>query len=52
MPNEKIDGMFRELHKYEVSLIREVQYTLEKYFMEKDWFYKASLGRASLVAQW
>ena len=35
VPNEKIDGMFRELHKYEVSLIREVQYTLEKYFMEK-----------------
>ena len=35
VPNEKIDGMFRELHKYKVSLIREIQYTLEKYFMEK-----------------
>ena len=35
VPNEKIDGMFRELHKYNVSLIREIQYTLEKYFMEK-----------------
>ena len=35
VPNEKIDGMFRELHKYQVSLIREIQYTLEKYFMEK-----------------
>ena len=35
VPNEKIDGMFRELHKFNVSLIREVQYTLEKYFMEK-----------------
>ena len=35
VPNEKIDGMFRELHKYNVSLIKEIQYTLEKYFMEK-----------------
>ena len=35
VPNEKIDGMFRELHKYEIRLIKEVQYTLEKYFMEK-----------------
>ena len=34
VPNEKIDGMFRELHKYKVSLIKEIQYTLEKYFME------------------
>lgn len=34
VPNEKIDGMFRELHKHKVSLIKEVQYTLEKYFME------------------
>ena len=35
VPNEKIDGMFRELHKHKVSLIKEMQYTLEKYFMEK-----------------
>lgn len=35
VPNEKTDGMFRELHKYNIKLIREVQYTLEKYFMEK-----------------
>lgn len=34
VPNEKIDGMFRELHKHNVTLIKEVQYTLEKYFME------------------
>ena len=34
VPNEKIDGMFRELHKFNVSLIKERQYTLEKYFME------------------
>lgn len=34
IPNEKIDGMFRELHKHNVILIKEVQYTLEKYFME------------------
>ena len=34
VPNEKTDGMFRELHKFNVKLIREVQYTLEKYFME------------------
>ena len=34
VPNEKIDGMFRELHKFKVSLIKEVQYTLEKYFMQ------------------
>ena len=34
VPNEKIDGMFRELHKHNVKLIKEVQYTLEKYFME------------------
>ena len=35
VPNEKIDGMFRELHKFNIKLIKEVQYTLEKYFMEK-----------------
>ncbi len=35
VPNEKTDGMFRELHKFNIKLIREVQYTLEKYFMEK-----------------
>ena len=34
VPNEKIDGMFRELHKFDIKLIKEVQYTLEKYFME------------------
>lgn len=34
VPNEKIDGMFRELHKHDVKLIKEIQYTLEKYFME------------------
>ena len=34
VPNEKIDGMFRELHKHKVVLIKEIQYTLEKYFME------------------
>lgn len=34
VPNEKIDGMFRELHKHNIVLIKEVQYTLEKYFME------------------
>ena len=34
VPNEKIDGMFRELHKHKVTLIKEVQYSLEKYFME------------------
>ena len=34
VPNEKIDGMFRELHKFDIKLIREVQYTLEKYFMD------------------
>ena len=34
VPNEKTDGMFRELHKFKIKLIREVQYTLEKYFME------------------
>lgn len=35
VPNEKIDGMFRELHKFNIRFIKEVQYTLEKYFMEK-----------------
>ena len=35
VPNEKTDGMFRELHKFNIRLIKEVQYTLEKYFMEK-----------------
>ncbi|MCR5348909.1 MAG: ATP-binding cassette domain-containing protein [Bacilli bacterium] len=34
VPNEKIDGMFRELHKYPIRLIKEVQYTLERYFMD------------------
>lgn len=36
VPNEKIDGMFRELGKVDVDvkLIKEIQYTLEKYFME------------------
>lgn len=34
VPNEKLDGMFRELSKFNIKLIKEVQYTLEKYFME------------------
>ena len=34
VPSSKIDGMFRELHKYNVSVIKEIQYTLEKYFLE------------------
>lgn len=34
VPNEKLDGMFRELDSLNVSLIKEVQYTLEKYFMD------------------
>ena len=32
--NEKVDDMFKELHKHKVSLIKEVQYSLEKYFLE------------------
>lgn len=35
VPNEKIDDMFKELAKFNVKLIKEIQYTLEKYFMEK-----------------
>lgn len=34
VPNEKIDGMFRELNRFDIKLIKEIQYTLEKYFME------------------
>lgn len=34
VPNEKLDGMFRELSKFDIKIIKEVQYTLEKYFME------------------
>ena len=34
VPNEKLDGMFRELSKFNIKIIKEVQYTLEKYFME------------------
>lgn len=36
VPNEKIDGMFKELSKVDVDvkLIKEIQYTLEKYFMD------------------
>lgn len=34
VPNEKIDGMFKELDKYDVAIIKEIQYTLEDYFME------------------
>lgn len=32
--NEKLDGLFKELSKVDVKLIKEVQYTLEEYFME------------------
>ena len=32
--NNQIDDMFKELNKYEVSIIKEIQYTLEDYFME------------------
>ena len=32
--NEHVDDMFRELHKHKVTLIKEVQYSLEKYFLE------------------
>ena len=32
--NEDVDAMFKELHKHKVTLIKEVQYTLEKYFLE------------------
>lgn len=32
--NEQLDGMFRELNKFNIRAIKEVQYTLEKYFME------------------
>lgn len=34
VPNKKLDGMFRELSKFNIKMIKEVQYTLEKYFME------------------
>ena len=34
VPLEKTDGMFRELKKHQIRYISEVQYTLEKYFME------------------
>ena len=34
VPNEHVDDMFKELHKHKVILIREVQYSLEKYFLE------------------
>ena len=34
VPLEKTDGMFRELKKHHIRYISEVQYTLEKYFME------------------
>lgn len=33
--DKKIDGMFRELHKHDVKLIKEIQYTLEKYFIDE-----------------
>lgn len=32
--NEHVDDMFIELHKHKVTLIKEVQYSLEKYFLE------------------
>ena len=31
---EKTDGMFRELSKHKIKLIKEIQYSLEKYFLE------------------
>ena len=34
VPIEKTDGMFRELAKFRIKLIKEVQYSLEKYFIE------------------
>ncbi len=34
VPIEKTDGMFRELTKHNIKLIKEVQYSLEKYFIE------------------
>ena len=34
VPLEKTDGMFRELSKHQIRYISEVQYTLEKYFLE------------------
>jgi len=34
VPNGKLDGMFRELAKFDIKIIKEIQYTLEKYFME------------------
>lgn len=34
VPNEKLDGMFKELSKFNIRIIKEMQYTLEKYFME------------------
>lgn len=34
VPNEKLDGMFKELSKFNIKIIKEMQYTLEKYFME------------------
>ena len=32
--NKNLDAMFKELSKFDIKLIKEVQYTLEKYFME------------------
>ena len=32
--NEHVDDMFKELHKRKVTLIKEVQYSLEKYFLQ------------------
>ena len=34
VPNEHVDDMFKVLHKHKVTLIKEVQYSLEKYFLE------------------
>lgn len=31
--NSKLNDLFKELQKYEIKLIKEIQYTLEKYFM-------------------
>ena len=34
VPNERIDLMFEQLRNLDLVLIKEIQYTLEKYFMQ------------------
>ena len=34
VPLEKTDGMFRELSRLNIKLIKEIQYSLEKYFID------------------